>query len=565
MVSGGLIAWVGWGHGAPCPNRTNDSNPLYASQWFFFPPFAIFGFLAEQIREYNNGDQKTMSETATTNGTVAAARPQLNELNGDGLLRYGKMLIDGEWVESADGKTFDAIYPGTGETIAKVASAGKEDVDRAVGAARRAFDEGDYRKMNGAARGKLLWKIADLMEEHIDELAELETLNNGKPLLEARRVDLPQSINCFRYYAGWAGKVSGQTIETEMNMKALAYTLREPVGVCGQIIPWNFPIQMATWKIAPAVACGNTVVIKPAEQTSLSILRLGELMMEAGMPPGVINIITGDGPTTGAALVAHPGVDKIAFTGSVEVGKAIMRSAADSLKKVTLELGGKSPNIVFADANLEFAAKVALSGIFFNQGEMCTAGSRILIEESAREEFMEVLAGRAAKMVVGDPLDPKTRMGSLVSKEQMDRVLGYIEKGQSEGAKLLVGGERIGDSGYFVTPTVFDGVKNEMAIAQEEIFGPVASVITFSDIEEAAAIANGTRYGLAAGIWTNDLKKAHLFAQKVKAGTVWVNTYNMTDNALPFGGYKDSGFGRELGQASLDAYTQIKTVLVDLN
>lgn len=505
-----------------------------------------------------------MSETATTNG-IAVTTPQLNELNSDGLLRYGKMLINGEWVDAASGETFDAIYPGTGQTIAKVALAGKEDVDRAVTAARKAFEEGPYTKMNGAARGKILWKIADLMEEHIDELAELETLNNGKPLLESRRVDLPQSIACFRYYAGWSGKIGGQTLETDMNLNALAYTLREPVGVCGQIIPWNFPIQMATWKIAPALACGNTVVIKPAEQTPLSILRLGELIMEAGLPAGVLNILTGDGTGTGASIVSHPGVDKITFTGSVEVGKTIMRSAADTLKKVTLELGGKSPNVVFADSNLEFAAKVALSGIFFNQGQMCTAGSRILIEESARDQFMEVLAGRAAKMVVGDPLDPKTRMGSLVNEAQMNRVLGYVEKGRQEGAKLLAGGERVGDNGYFVTPTVFDGVTNDMTIAQEEIFGPVASVITFRDLDHAVGIANGTAFGLAAGVWTNDLKKAHTFAREVKAGTVWVNTYNMTDNALPFGGYKESGFGRELGAAALDTYTQSKTVLVDLN
>ncbi|MCE2502988.1 MAG: aldehyde dehydrogenase family protein [Chlorobi bacterium] len=491
--------------------------------------------------------------------------PQLNKVNSEGHVRYGKMLIDGEWVDAADGRTFNAIYPGTGKAIAKVAFAGNEDVDRAVTAARAAFEVGDYAKMNGADRGKLLWRIADLMEGHIDELAELETLNNGKPLLESRWVDLPQSINCFRYYAGWAGKVSGQTIEPDMNVNAFAYTLREPIGVCGQIIPWNFPIQMATWKIAPAIACGNTVVIKPAEQAPLSILRLGELMLEAGMPKGVVNIVTGDGPTTGAIIVEHPDVDKVAFTGSVEVGKLIMQNAAKSLKKVTLELGGKSPNVVFADANLEFAAKVALSGIFFNQGQMCAAGSRIMIEEAARDEFMEVLSARAAKMVVGDPLNPKTRMGSLVSQEQMNRVFRYIEKGKDEGANLLVGGERVGEDGYFVTPTVFDGVKNTMTIAQEEIFGPVASVIAFNDVDEAAAIANDSRYGLASGVWTNDLKKAHLFAKKIKAGTVWVNTYNMVDNALPFGGYKESGFGRELGQASLDAYTQLKTVWVDLN
>lgn len=505
-----------------------------------------------------------MQETIA-NGAVALLKPQKNPLNEQGLVRYGRMLIDGEWVDAASGKTFESVYPGTGETIAHVAAGDREDVDRAVKAARRAFEGGDYGRMNGADRGRLLWKLADLMEANIEELAELETLDNGKPLLESLRVDLPQSIACVRYYAGWAGKAVGETIEPNARTSAFAFTMREPLGVCGQIIPWNFPIQMAVWKFAPALACGNTVVIKPAEQTSLSILRLGELMMEAGIPAGVVNIVTGLGETAGAALVEHPDVDKIAFTGSVEVGKIIMRNAASTLKKVTLELGGKSPNVVFADANLEMAAKVALAGIFFNQGEMCTAGSRILIEEPAREEFMSVLAGRAAKMVVGDPLDPKTRMGSLVSQEQMERVLGYIDRGKAEGATLLAGGERVGDRGYFVKPTVFDNVGNQMAIAQEEIFGPVASVISFKDPEDALRIANDSRYGLAAGIWTNDLKKAHTFARGIKAGTVWINTYNMTDNALPFGGYKESGFGRELGAAALDMYTQTKTVWVDLN
>jgi len=502
--------------------------------------------------------------SSTENGAIAAIpATQHNHFNDDGLLRYGRMLIDGEWVDAASGETFEALYPGSGTTIARVALGGTGDVDRAVAAARRAL-EGSWSKINGAERGRILWKIADLMEQHIDELAELETLNNGKPILESRRVDLPQSIACFRYYAGWAGKATGETIEPDARANALAFTLREPVGVCGQIIPWNFPIQMATWKIAPALACGNTVVIKPAEQTSLSILRLGELLLEAGVPAGVVNIVTGYGHTAGAAMVAHPGIDKIAFTGSVEVGKIIMREAASSLKKVTLELGGKSPNIVFADADLEMAAKVALGGIFFNQGQMCTAGSRILIQRSARDRFMETLSTRAAKMTTGDPLDPKTRMGSLVSQDQMERVLGYIGKGREEGATLVAGGERVGTSGYFVQPTVFDAVTSEMTIAQEEIFGPVASVLTFEDEADAVRIANDSRFGLAAGVWTGSVGTALRTARALKAGTVWVNTYNMTDNALPFGGYKESGFGRELGAAALDMYTQTKTVWVDL-
>ncbi len=505
-----------------------------------------------------------MEETVANSG-IARLQPQKNQLNEQGLLRYGRMLIDGEWVDAASGETFESRYPGTGEVIARVAAGDREDVDRAAQAARRAFEAGEYRKMNGADRARVLWRIADLMEQHIEELAELETLDNGKPLVEALKVDLPQSVACFRYYAGWAGKATGETIEPNARANAFAYTLREPVGVCGQIIPWNFPIQMATWKIAPAIACGNTVVIKPAEQTSLSILRLGELIIEAGLPKGVLNIVTGLGHVAGAAIVEHPLVDKIAFTGSVEVGKTIMRTAASTLKKVTLELGGKSPNIVFADSNLELAAKVALMGIFFNQGQMCTAGSRIMIERSARDQFLEVLASRAAKMTVGDPLDPKTRMGSLVSEDQMNRVLGYIEHGKAEGAHLLAGGVRVGDQGYFVAPTVFDNVSNDMKIAREEIFGPVASVITFDDADEALRVANDSSFGLAAAVWTNDLKKALTFTRAVKAGTVWVNTYNMTDNALPFGGFKESGFGRELGAAAIEAYTHTKTVYIDLN
>ncbi len=511
----------------------------------------------------NRFRQGIMDDMVTTGG-IATLRPSYNQLNDQGLLRLGRMLIDGEWVDAASGRTFDNYYPATGEVIAQVADGDSEDVNRAVKAARRAFEEGDYRKMNGADRGRVLAKIADLMEAHIEELAELETLDTGKPYFETIRIDLPQSIACFRYFAGWAGKTMGETFEPNARSNAFTFTLREPLGVCGQIIPWNYPIQMATWKLAPAICCGNTVVIKPAEQTPVSILRLGELMMEAGLPNGVLNIVTGMGTTAGAPLVAHPDVDKIAFTGSVEVGKMIMKSAAETMKNVTLELGGKSPNVVFADADLEMAAKVALSGIFLNQGQMCTAGSRILVQDSVHDQFMEILAARAAKMVVGDPLDPKTRMGSLVSTEHMDRVLSYIEQGKAEGATLRVGGSRQGDTGCFVSPTVFDDVTNHMAIGREEIFGPVASVIRFSDLSDAIAIANDTTFGLAAGVWTSDMRVAMSFVRGVKAGTVWVNTYNMTDNALPFGGYKMSGIGREQGKAALDIYTQSKSVWMEV-
>lgn len=503
-------------------------------------------------------------QDTTIGGAIATLRPTRNELNNHGHLRYGRMLINGEWVDAASGKTFENLYPATGEVIARVADGGAEDVDRAVRGARRAFEEGEYRKMNGADRGRVLSRIADLMEAHIEELAELETLDTGKPYFETIRIDLPQSIACFRYFAGWAGKTMGETFEPNARSNAFTFTLREPLGVCGQIIPWNYPIQMAAWKLAPAICCGNTIVIKPAEQTPVSILRLGELMMEAGLPNGVVNIVTGTGLKAGAPLAAHPDVDKIAFTGSVEVGRRIMQSAAETMKNVTLELGGKSPNVIFEDADLELAAKVALSGIFLNQGQMCTAGSRILVQDSVHDQFMEILSTRAARMVVGDPLDPKTRMGSLVSGEHMERVLSYVERGREDGATLLVGGERQGDAGYFVSPTVFDNVTNQMAIGREEIFGPVASVMRFSDLGDAISIANDTDFGLAAGVWTSSMRTAMAFVRGVKAGTVWVNTYNMTDNALPFGGYKKSGIGREQGKAALDIYTQSKSVWMEV-
>jgi aldehyde dehydrogenase (NAD+) len=476
----------------------------------------------------------------------------------------GRLLMDGQWVDGA--KTFDTINPATGEVLTRIVEASAADVDRAVAAARRAFDgeSGTWRKMPASERGRLIWQLADLVAQHIDELAELETLDNGKPIFESRYVDIPMVIDVLRYYAGWATKIHGETVNTFAS--AFTYTLREPVGVVGLIIPWNFPLLLASWKLGPALACGNTIVLKPAEQTPLTTLRFGELAVEAGIPAGVLNIVTG-GPETGRAIVRHPGVDKIAFTGSTAVGKDIMRGAADTLKRVTLELGGKSPNIVFADADIDSAVKGAINGIFYGKGEVCNAGSRLFVERKVQDEFLEKLVARAKKMVPGDPLDPKTRMGAIVSQEQMQTVLGYIEAGKSEGAKLIAGGNRVfvnGGKGFFVEPTIFGGVRNDMKIAQEEIFGPVLATMSFDDLDQVIELANQNPYGLAAAVWTRDLKKAHYVSRQLRAGTVWINTYGLMDAALPFGGYKSSGFGRELGQAALDHYTEIKTVWMNM-
>ncbi len=478
----------------------------------------------------------------------------------------GRLLINGEWVDSSGG-TLDTINPATGEVITPIPAGTAEDVDRAVAAARRAFDDpaGAWQKMAASERGHLLWRIADLIERNIDELAELETLDNGKPIFESRYVDLPMVVEVFRYYAGWATKIHGETINSRAN--AFTYTLREPIGVVGAIVPWNFPLLLASWKLGPALATGNTVVIKPAEQTSLTLLRVGQLMLEAGLPPGVVNIVTGLGAVVGAAIVKHAGVDKIAFTGSTAVGKEIMRSAADTIKRVTLELGGKSPNVVFADCDLDAAIKGATTGIFYGKGEVCAAGSRLFVEKKIHDDFMSKLVDRARKLKPGDPLDPKTRLGAIVSERQMERVLGYIEKGKREGAQLVAGGNRVsldGGKGYFVEPTVFDAVDNHMTIAQEEIFGPVLATIPFDDIDQVAELANQNIYGLAAAIWTNDIRKAHALARRLKAGTVWINAYNLYDVALPFGGYKQSGFGRELGMHAIEHYTELKSVWVNL-
>ncbi|OLB20056.1 MAG: betaine-aldehyde dehydrogenase [Acidobacteriales bacterium 13_2_20CM_55_8] len=479
-------------------------------------------------------------------------------------LESGRLLINGQWTDGA--KKFDTINPATGEVLTQVVEASPEAVDRAVSAARKAFEDrsGPWRKMSASERGRLIWRLADLVEQHIDELAELETLDNGKPIFESLYVDMPMVIDVLRYYAGLATKIHGETVNT--SEIAFTYTLREPIGVVGLIIPWNFPLLLASWKLGPALACGNTIVLKPAEQTPLTALRFGELAIEAGVPPGVLNILTG-GPETGKAIVRHPGIDKIAFTGSTAVGKEIMRSSADTLKRVTLELGGKSPNIVFADSDIDSAVKGAINGIFYGKGEVCNAGSRLFVENKVQDEFLEKLVARAKKLQPADPLDPKTRLGAIVSQEQMQTVLSYVEAGKKEGAKLIAGGNRVsvdGGKGFFLEPTIFGDVTNDMKIAQEEIFGPVLATLSFDDIDQVIDLANRNQYGLAAAVWTRDIKKAHSVSRQLKAGTVWINTYGLMDAALPFGGYKSSGFGRELGMHAIEHYTELKTVWLNL-
>lgn len=480
-------------------------------------------------------------------------------------LRSGpkKLLINGKWVEPLDGRTFPAINPATGEELVQVSLAGGEDVARAVHGARAAFENGPWGKMSGEERGRLLLKLADLIDAHADELAELDTLDNGKPLRVSRRGDLPQTSKYFRYYAGWAGKLEGSTIPVSLENQ-FVYTLREPVGVVGLIIPWNFPILMSAWKLAPALAAGNTAILKPAEETPLSALRLGELIMEAGFPDGVVNILTGPGEPTGAAITTSMGVDKVAFTGSTEVGRKIMQAAARSnLKKVSLELGGKSPNVIFADADISQAVKGANWAIFSTAGQECVAGSRLYVERSVYKDVLEGLKEQAERIRVGNGFG-NAHIGPIISEEQMQRVMGYIEEGRQGQADIVTGGERLGDQGYFIRPTIFTYEDDSIPLVTEEIFGPVAAVTAFEDWDELVGRANSTRYGLAAGVWTRDVGKAHSFAHAVRAGTVWINEYGLFDPAAPFGGYKESGFGREMGKEALDLYTQVKTVWVRL-
>jgi phenylacetaldehyde dehydrogenase len=502
---------------------------------------------------------------ASSSGNGHGARPEVTAW----LSRPKHNLIDGRWVPAASGESLDVLNPADGSLLCRVPESRAEDIDRAVEAARRAFESGPWRRTTPSERGKLLWRVGDLLLKHADEIAELESLDNGKPRAVARVADVPLAADLFHYMAGWATKVEGNTIPISVpyapGARFHAFTMREPVGVVGQIIPWNFPLLMAAWKLGPALTTGNCVVLKPAEQTPLSALRLGELLLEAGIPEGVVNIVTGFGETAGAALAAHAGVDKVAFTGSTEVGRLIVHAAAGNLKKVSLELGGKSPNIVFKDAgDLDSAINGAANAIFFNHGQCCCAGSRLLVE---REVFDDVVAGvaeRAKQIKLGPGLSADTQMGPLVSEEQLLRVTNFLHQGKADGACFVAGGERAGDRGYFVHPTVVKDVRPEMSIVREEIFGPVVVAEPFSSVEELITRANATEYGLAAGIWTRDVGKAHRIASELRAGTVWINCYNVFDAALPFGGYKQSGWGREMGHEVVEHYTETKAVVIGL-
>ncbi|XP_066294448.1 retinal dehydrogenase 2-like [Branchiostoma lanceolatum] len=492
------------------------------------------------------------------------AAPYLPSPNPNPEIKFTKLFINNEFVNAESGKTFPTINPATGEKICDVQEAQKADVDKAVAAARAAFKLGTpWRNLDASQRGRLLYKLADLMERDKDYLANLETLDNGKPLFESYYVDVLEPIKIVRYFAGWCDKITGKTIPVDG--PHFTYTRHEPVGVCGQIIPWNFPINMVVWKIAPALACGNTCVLKPAEQTPLTALYLAALIKEAGFPPGVVNVLAGYGPTCGAHIVEHLDVDKVAFTGSTEIGKIIQAAAGNSnLKRVSLELGGKSPNIIFADADMDHAVEEAHQALFFNMGQCCCAGSRTFVEESVYDEFVKRSVERAKKRTVGNPFDPKNEQGPQVDDEQFQKILGLIEAGKTQGAKLQCGGARHGDKGYFIEPTVFSDVGDDMTIAKEEIFGPVQSIFKFKNIEEVIERANNTTYGLAAAVFTKDINKALTIANSVKAGTVWVNCYNAITPQTPFGGFKQSGNGRELGEYALEEYCEVKTVTIKL-
>lgn len=496
-----------------------------------------------------------MSASATAPAAKKVLQPRVKDVQ--------PMFIGGKWVDSVSGKMFPTLNPATGETICQVAEGDQADVDLAVKAARKALEHGPWGRMDASERARLLYKLADAIEAHQQELAALESLDNGKPIADSLGADLPLTIKCYRYYAGWADKIQGRTIPVDG--KYFCYTRHEPVGVVGQIIPWNFPLLMQAWKWGPALACGNTVVLKPAEQTPLTALRVAALAQQVGFPDGVINVVPGYGPTAGAALAGHMDVDKIAFTGETSTGKIVMTAAAQSnLKRVSLELGGKSPNVVFADADLDAAIEGAYFGLFFNQGQCCVAGSRLFVEAKVYDEFLDRMTRKTQSRRVGDPFDLSTEQGPQVSQEQFERVMGYIEAGQQDGARMLVGGKRVGDRGYFIEPTVFADVQDDMKIAREEIFGPVMSILKFNDVQEVLERGNRTQYGLAAAVWTRDVQKALRLSQGLKAGTVWVNCYDVFDAAAPFGGYKMSGIGRELGEYALQLYTEVKTVTMAL-